>query len=151
MFRYLTTLILFSIPELTAAQVWRCDGEIFTSDASKIAILRGCQEFSGSRVCGSGSNKYFTPSHPGMPDVEEECSLGGKSLSPFVRQSDGNLASFKRNFERKLASTSASGPWGKEKAENGSAAVEAYRRLLQNSPQSDAIENGLHEFINSAW
>lgn len=74
-------LALWALPTPSSAEVWQCNGGIFTDEPSAYA---GCQPVDSSTVCGSGGNKYFSPTPPGIRHTVERCSSGGESSSPLV-------------------------------------------------------------------
>ena len=74
--------ILTADPELLRADtvdLWRC-GNTFTNTP---ANHEECTQLASSRVCGSDSNSYITPTDPRMLQKNIACKSRGNSLNPF--------------------------------------------------------------------
>ena len=89
-------------PSSSRAELWRCEGNVFSNRA---AIGEHCEPFSGSRVCGNGLNRFFTPERAGLSSVPEVCEPKAPAASPFVNAADVKReTNSPRNWERKLTS-----------------------------------------------
>lgn len=84
--------------------LWRCGYGMFVTDPSK-AEFGPCERFVGAQVCGSGANKFFTPTRSGSFGTAGACRPRGEARSPFVRESELERAkSGVKLQERKLVS-----------------------------------------------
>ncbi len=103
-------LILCSLQAsgVSAGDLWRCEGNVFTNRPTSQST---CRRFKGSRVCGSGLNRYYTPERNGLTPEDATCQPAAPAASPFVNAAaldsnpDGSL-----NWERKLEATLAKAP-----------------------------------------
>ncbi len=76
----LVAALLFA-PHLLQADVWRCEGNAFTNRPSS---AEGCEKFQGSRVCGNGLNRFYTPERAGLRSSPETCTPLAPAFSPFA-------------------------------------------------------------------
>lgn len=102
---------LFAFPSSSAfgSELWRCSGNVFTSRPEQASVSSGeCVPFRGSRVCGTGLNRYYTPERAGLRAEDPECLPASPEASPLVNRAYQNGEGLgPLRAERKLQSTLA--------------------------------------------
>jgi len=148
--RYLLSLITLSLvaPSLLGAEVWRCEGDTFTTRPAS-----GCARLEGSRVCVSGQIKFYTPQRAGLTPESSSCASLSPSLSPFVGAAamnfsisgSGDSAKMPWNWGRKLQPTLALAPQGKSMQDEFAGQIMELQQYLSRIPGGARVLEALNK------